>query len=208
MIAIKKRSQRVSPPAWHNRFLEMLPTIVRNTHVAFREKTPEAREELIQEAVANCLVAYVRLVERGKEDLAYSTVLAKFAIKQIKDGRRVGKKINIRDVYDQHTQIKGGFQLRHLGTPRDHCGGWKEQLVENARTPVADQVAFRLDFPAWLSGLSARNRKIVNELALGERPGDVARQFRVSAARISQLRGELRESWEEFTDDETTVAAV
>jgi hypothetical protein len=44
---------------------------------------------LIQESVANCLVAYVRLVERGKEDLAYPTVLAMFAVKQIRDGRRV-----------------------------------------------------------------------------------------------------------------------
>ena len=105
-------------------------------------------------------------------------------------------------------QIKGGFRLRHLGTPREYCGGWKEQLVENARTPVADQVAFRLDFLAWLSGLSARDRKIVNELAVGERPGDVASQFCVSPARISQIRGELRESWEEYTDDETAVAAV
>lgn len=202
MIAISNRAQQVSPPAWHNRFLAVVPAIVRYARMAFREAAPEAREDLIQEAIANCFVAYARLVERDKEDLAYPTVLAMFAIKQIKDGRRVGKKTNVRDVYDQHAQIKGGFQLKHLGAPRDHSGGWKEQLVENDRTPVADQVAFRLDFPAWLSGLSARDRRIVNALAMGERPSDVARRFGVSPGRISQLRSQLRQSWEEFTDDE------
>ena len=78
--------------------------------------------------------------------------------------------------------------------------------MENDRTPVADQVAFRIDFPAWLNGLSARDRQIVDELAVGERPGDVARRFRVSPARISQLRSELRHSWEGFTGDEMVAA--
>jgi hypothetical protein len=29
----------------------------------------------------------------------------------------------------------------------------------------------------------------------------VARKFGVSASRVSQLRGQLKESWEAFTDD-------
>lgn len=206
MIAIKNRAKRVSPPAWHKPFLAMVPTIVQYARRAFRDASAELREDLIQEVIANCLVAYVRLIERGKEDLAYPTVLAMFAIRQIKDGRRVGKRINIRDVYDQHAQIKGGYQLHHLGAPRDHRGGWREQLVENDRTPVADQVVFRIDFPMWLDSLSARDRRIVNELAVGERPGDVARRFGVSASRISQLRSEFQKSWEAYVDDETAVA--
>lgn len=74
-------------------------------------------------------------------------------------------------------------------------------MVENDRTPVPDQAAFRIDFPQWLGTLSARDRRIVNDLATGERTGDVARKFGVSAGRVSQLRGQLKESWEEFVGD-------
>ena len=35
-------------PQWHTRFLEMLPTIIRYARAAFRDRDPEAREELIR----------------------------------------------------------------------------------------------------------------------------------------------------------------
>ena len=203
MIAPAPKSRRV--PEWHAAFLGMLPTIIRYAKTCFRDCDPDTREDLVQEVVANCVVAFARLVERGKQSIAYPTVLAMYAVRQIKDGRRVGKKQNVRDVYDQHAQIKGGHQLKHIGCPRDQrSGGWREQLVENSRTPVAEQAAFRIDFPDWLGTLSARDRRIVDDLAAGGRTGDVARKFGVSAGRISQMRGQLRRSWEAFGEDGDT----
>ncbi len=72
MIVVKNCTRRVSLPAWHKPFLAMVPTIVRYARKAFREASAEIREDLIQEAVANCLVAYVRLVERGKAECGVS----------------------------------------------------------------------------------------------------------------------------------------
>ena len=163
MIAHAKPVEPRITPSWHAAFLAMMPTIIRYAKASFRDLDPDTREDLVQEAVANCVVAYARLVERDKESIAYPTVLAGFAVKQIKDGRRVGKSIASRDVYDEHGRIKHNLQLRHLGTPHEQCGGWREQLVDNSRTPVADQAAFRCDFPEWLRTLSARDRKIVRE---------------------------------------------
>jgi RNA polymerase sigma factor (sigma-70 family) len=207
MIPLSRQFRhRPSPAAWHATFLAMVPTIVRYARAAFRDRDPETREDLIQEVVANCLVAFVRLIERGKQDVAYPTVLAMYAVRQIKDGRRVGKKTNVRDVYDQHAQVNGGFQIKHLGSPHEQLGGWKEQLVENNRTPVPDQAAFRIDFPEWLNSLSARDRKMTMQLASGERTGTVAKRFRVSASRVSQLRRQLHESWNEFTAEPDALA--
>jgi DNA-directed RNA polymerase specialized sigma24 family protein len=192
------RPRPKSTPQWHAAFLAMLPAIIRYAKASFREFDPETREDLVQECIANCVVAFARLVERGKQSLGYPTVLAMYAVRQIKDGRRVGKKQNVRDVYDQHARVKGGYQLQYIGTPHEQCGGWKEQLVENDRTPVPDQAAFRIDFPEWLASLSARDRKITEQLAVGERTGTVAKRFHVSAGRVCQLRGQLKESWDEF----------
>ena len=44
----------------------MLPAIVRHARIAFRDYDREQREYLVEETIANCLVAFVRLVELGK----------------------------------------------------------------------------------------------------------------------------------------------
>jgi len=186
---------------WQAVLLAMLPAIRKYASSAFRDLPPEAKQDAIIEVVANCTVAVARLAVRGMLDVAYPRPLAKFAIRQYRDGRRVGKRANVRDVYDQHGQIKNGHQLKYIGCPRDQRGGWREQLVENKRTSPADLVAFRLDFDAWLPSLPHRDRHIVEDLAMGERTSDVARKFGVSAGRVSQLRRQLQQRWDDFQAD-------
>jgi hypothetical protein len=63
MIAIAKQNRsRKSVPAWHAGFLAMLPAIVTHAKIVFRHLRGEARQDAIQEAIANALVAFVRLV--------------------------------------------------------------------------------------------------------------------------------------------------
>jgi hypothetical protein len=74
-------------------------------------------------------------------------------------------------------------------------------LAENKRTTPADLAAFKIDFGAWLPSLPGRTRRMAEDLAMGERTGDVARKHGVSPSRVSQLRRELQRSWEEFVGD-------
>ena len=90
MIRIASQPQSATP-AWHAGFLAMLPAIVNHAGITFRHLNPEARQDAVAECVANALVAYARLAELGKESLAYPTVLAIYAVRQYRDGRRVGK---------------------------------------------------------------------------------------------------------------------
>ena len=201
MIAQAERPKRRHTPRWHVAFIDMLPEITRYAKSSFRDLDPEAREDLAQETVANCLVSFVRLVERGKQSAASARTLAMFAVRQIKDGRRVGKRSSVKDVYDIHARAKGGYQLCHIGSSRDQCVDWRSQLIENKRTSPADLAAFKLDFNAWLPSLSRRDRRVAEDLAMGERTGDVANKFGVSPSRVSQLRRQLQESWEQFIED-------
>ena len=193
--------------AWHAPFLAMLPTIRRYARIAFRDLEPDARQEMVQEVIAHCVVAYARLVQIGKADLAYATVLAMCAIRQVRNGRRVGNSENRRDVYSRHAQATGQFALQHLGTPHQQRAGWKEQLIETSVTPVPDQAAFRIDFSRWLSTLPQRDQLMARQLADSQWTGDVARRFDLSAARVSQLRRRLQASWEQFQDPNATAAA-
>ena len=192
------RFERKKSKNWQQRFLALLPVIVNYVRPAFRELGPEAKAEAVQEAVANALVAYARLVEQGRESLAFATVLARFAVAQVRAGRQVGGRLNAQDISSQYCQQRKRIRLGRLDRfdPQENC--WQETIVEDHRTPILDQVCFRIDFPVWLGRLTARQREIVRALALGHRPGEVARRFRISPARISQLRQEFFDSWQAF----------
>lgn len=201
-------TDRPAAATWQQGFLQMLPLILDHLQFAFRLLNRDARAELIQEGIANSCLAYCRLAERGKEDLAYPSVLARFAIAQIRAGRRVGSKLNIRDVSSPFCQKQKGVQLDRLDQydPLEEC--WREILIEDRTAGPAETAAVRIDFQDWMASLSARDRRIARKLAEGETTSFVAQLFRLCPGRISQLRRELMENWLAFQGEVPRVAAV
>jgi hypothetical protein len=199
--------RQASVPEWHHQFLEMLPVIRKYADNAFQRLGTEGREDAVHEVIANALVAFVRLVQLGKADLAYPTVLARYGAAQVREGRRVGNRRRVSEVLAEYAQRKKGFVVESLDSFHKESGQWLEAIVEDTRTPVPDQVAFRIDFPAWLNSQTKRNRRIAEALAVGSTTGEVARRFNLSSGRISQLRQEFHRSWQEFQGD-TAAAAV
>ena len=181
-------------------FERFIPAIKRHARMAFRNFRPQDRVEAVAEVVANAFAAFRRLAERGKLDVAYPSPLARFAVAQVRSGRRVGRKLDSHDVFSFVVQRQQGFTVASLET--GDPGVWREALVDNTVTPVADAAAFRLDFLAWLGSLRQRDRELIKFLSLGNTPRETARQFRLSQARISQLRSELRKGWQEFQGEE------
>ncbi len=199
MIAsVKRPKPQCKTPARHAAFLAMLPAIRRSAQVAFRKLPPELRHDLIEEVVANSYVAYARLVERGLADRALPSPLARFAITQIRVGRRVGSRLRIGDALSTYAQYRKQFAVERLDHFSDEKGCWGEILVEDKRATPANVAACRIDFAEWLRRLTARLRKIALALAAGETTSAAARMFGVSPARISQIRELLRRSWEAF----------
>jgi hypothetical protein len=196
MIALaeeSRRKQQPKPPA--PTFEELLPSITKQARIAFRDKPRSEREELIAEVVANCFVAYVRLVQRGLGHVIYATPLATYAIKQVHAGRRVGTKLNVRDVSSPYCQQRKGVRMTRLDHYDADEGGWLEIVVEDRTATPADIAATRLDFAAWLQTLRRKERRVAELLSTGESTKVAARRFRISPARISQLRRELRDCW-------------
>jgi hypothetical protein len=69
------------------------------------------------------------------------------------------------------------------------------------RTPVADQVEFRIDFPAFLRTLSSRDQSMARRLEAEEPAKEVARRFGISPARVTQLRRSWLRQWRIFQDE-------
>jgi hypothetical protein len=196
----------LSPPApaprtnWQAPFLALLPAIQRHAHRELKAVRSSEREEALQAAVAYAAVAFARLVELNKAHLAYAAPLAHYGLKHYRSGRQIGGRANCRDVCSTRCQCRRGYVMEPLED-------WKEILSETRRTSPAEIAALRVDFGDWLRTLSPRNRKLAKALALGEETRAVAKMFRVTAGRVSQLRRELYESWLRFLGEPVSMAS-
>jgi hypothetical protein len=184
-------------PAWHERFLSMLPAIRQHAEIRFRDINPELRQELVQETIARSLCDYLRLLQRGKEFVGQAGPLARYAVVQVKQGRKVGGRLNVRDVGSEYCRRRNSLKLQSLDEIQP-SGGWTEALVHDRRWTPADVAAARLDVSEWLATLPARTRAIAERLALGESTQNAARLFNISRSRVSQIRRELERGWRRF----------
>ncbi len=202
MLAVAQRRKPEAASARQNDlFVSMLPQIVEQADYAFRLVPEEAREELVQEAIAQAYGMFVRLCRQGKTALAYATPLAKFAIRHVREGRRIGSRANSLDITSPCTCAAKRITIERLDRFNCRRGDWRDVLVEDRTAGPAEIAMTRLDFAGWLSTLSNRDRRLAEKLVLGETTGRVARTFRISAARVSQLRRELCANWHRFVGE-------
>ena len=207
MIATARNPRRKTcSRRWNDKFLQLLPAIREQAEYAFRRVPVDAREDLILEVVAAAYVLFTSLCRRGKTALVYPTPLAKFAIRHVREGRRIGSASNSMDITSPCTCAAKRTTIERLDRV-NRRGEWREVLVEDRTAGPAEIVMTRLDFASWLATLSNRDRQLAEKLVLGETTGRVARTFRISAARVSQLRRELCANWHRFVGELTHAGA-
>jgi len=182
----------------NRRFERILPRIRLMALRAFGDHDYELRHELTAEVVARAYVAFLRLARQGKAHTRYAVPLAMFSIRQVKSGRRMGSKLNIKDVSSEHAGINKGITLARLDRYNRRKAVWKEIVVEDKKSGPAEIAAMRIDFDAWLGTLDRREQRIAKTLAAGETTNATARKFGTSPSRISQMRSQLKHAWEIF----------
>ncbi len=188
----------------HRLFEAVLPRIVRHARVYFRWiKCWHTKEDKIQEVRSHCW-KWIKLLHKAKRKWwLFVSRLADYACRQVKSGRKVGGTISAKDVMNEITQARKGFYVGKLPDfSTESTNPLVEALTDNTVTPVDEQVAFRIDFPAWLGTLTPRERRIVKAMLRNERTKDLSKEFQLSEGRISQLRGEFLTGWKGFVGGE------
>jgi hypothetical protein len=180
-------------------FLAVLPTVQRNAQMKFRYvRCVHQRADLIQEVLAYGLKWTRLLWARGKDVRNFPARLAHYAVLAVRNGRRLCGSTRAKDVTNTATQARVGFACGLA----DHQSGTSnpvaEALHDNTRSDVADQAAFRIDFPVWLLTCTGRDRRIIGDMLRETRTLDLARKYRLSEGRISQLRRKYCEEWRQF----------
>jgi len=174
--------------AWQSTFVAMLPEIQQKLRLAFCRLDHEAREDAIEEGIVHSLLAYLRLHEQGRAEVATASSLAWYSSRHVKRGRPAGGSMNGKEPLSRYAQIGNRIQI-------EPPGKWIDILVEDKRAPVPDQVAAKMDVGAWFATLTKRMKEIAKDLAFGCSTSEVAEKYGVTAGRISQLRRTLEESW-------------
>lgn len=180
----------------HATFLTLLPGLERHARVYFRHLRPADREEAAADVVAYAFASYLRLKHRGKDPAAFPVAFARFTTRAVANGRAVGRTSSTRDVLVRAARRR--FAVHRLDDPAPPPAGWWRELLTDPRADVPAQAAFAVDFPAWLSTLSAVKRRVAVLLAFGHGTGATARRAGISPGRVSQLRAELAASWAAF----------
>jgi hypothetical protein len=200
----------------HDAFLQILPRIELHGHIVFRGlKCLDRKQDLIAEMVALAWVWFLRLMEKGKDPTQFPSVLAAYAARAVKAGRRVCGQEKCKDVMSPRAQQRYRFRVEGLPSSTQTCheqchscphGQALQDAVEarlrhNTMTPPDEQAMFRIDFACWLASLTPRERHLIAAMARNERTTDLGRMFELSAGRISQLRREFHHGWLRFTGE-------
>jgi hypothetical protein len=185
----------------------VLPKVVSHGRVYFRHlRSAELKEEYVAEMIALTWKWHLRLADRGKDSTRFPTALAIFAARAVRSGRKLAGMDRAKDVLSPSAQRRHGFlvsALPEVSTLWDNP--LSEALHDNTQTPPDEQCAFRIDFPAWRATHAERDRRLLDDLMLGERTLDVAGKYGLSPGRVSQLRREFLLGWRRYCDEPPLV---
>ena len=112
--------------------------------------------------------------------------LAWYAIKRVRSARRFAGSSRSID-HPKHRNVRYDAEP---GSP----------VYSDADNP-ARIAGFRMDFGSWRERLPDRLQRVVDLLAAGETTGRTAELVGVTPGRISQLRKELEDSWQDHLKD-------
>jgi hypothetical protein len=196
-------------------FLRFLPAVKKHAEITFRQLSEVEKEEAVAEAIATAYCNYASAARRRRTDALKPSMLATYAAWHVKDGRHVGGgRDRTRDVLSRRAAQRRQFKVHRL-CGREHCiydclalndhPVWRRVLLEDRRTPVPDQVAFRIDWSAFLSRQTDRTRRMLAMLAEGHRRCQVADKFGVTAPALTQRMDRLRRQWLAFQDPTTNT---
>src|SRR4051794_21757325 len=158
-----------TPHYLHSAFLTLLPRVISQARRRCRGvRCPHRRDDLCAEAAALAWRWYLRLAERGRDATCFPAGFAILAATAALAGRRLAGQEKARDALSEQARRRGVTVVRLAGALAD-------VLTHNTRTPVPEQVGFRLDFPAWLRRLRRRDRRLVAGLLLGRPVVELAR---------------------------------
>ena len=148
-----------SRPAWHDRFLQLLPDIRGQARMRLRSLAPRpARRRSTKFWRGARGLRPARGTWQGRFGVCHAAgaVLARLILA----GKRVGMRTNVHDVLSPYCQQRKQLTIERLDRCDRASGEWEEIAVADRHTTPAEAAATRLDFVTGPGLLPPRNRRL------------------------------------------------
>ena len=186
------------PSADDAALLAALPFVARRARRCFLYQPLWQRDESVVDAMTAAYLIFRGLREQGRTIVTNSKGLANNACRAVRNGKPMGLGSAPSDALDPTARRKGRVCVESLDVPVS--GGWIDLAIETKKFGPAETAPLCLDFSDWFTRQSPRHRRMMNCLAKGDRADEVARRFKVSQGRVSQLRRRWAGNWREFQE--------
>lgn len=199
-------------------FLKYLPALETHAAIHFRGLPDTDRQEAFAEARAAAFVNVRAAVRKGQAHRLKPSMVAHYAVLHARGGRHVGgTQDSTTDVLSRRAQRTRGFKVRSL--PWDDANAfdvlktpdqevWRLRLRHDRRTPVPDQVCFRIDFSEFMRKQHDRTRTAMAMLAAGHQQTEVADKLGITPSAVCQRLSRARREWEAFQGAEEDGASA
>jgi hypothetical protein len=169
----------------HRFFVAHLPEMQRMAESHFRCLDPDKREEATQNTLALVWKFLYALLRQGRNPEIWKSVVW-YAIKQTKSGRMPQGQPKAKDAYECRRRGRVRFESVDLNG------------LIGRKTPVFDQVVFRVDVRRFLGTLKPHNQVLACDLATGMTTTEAAVKYRVTPGAIAQFRSRFKRWHDEF----------
>lgn len=124
------------------------------------------------------------------------------ACRKVLDGRGLGTGESARSIdHPNPVRQKDGVRGKSVCRMTRRGSFYLQHFAREGENP-AEIAAFEIDFADWRTRLSKRKREMVRAFLEGLTTREAAKFFKVSPGRISQIRRELEQEWDEMFPDE------
>ena len=178
---------------------EILPILTVTVPRTVKPVDGEDSEELVQDTIATAAEMLESLEKSHKKILQRS--VAFYSIQRAKSGRRAYQN-NVADPLCPVFRTRNEAAIVPIDAPfhSDDEGSCRTMgdFISSGTEDPAETALRRIDWESFLTTLAARERQILSCIADGWRNIDIARKFKVTPARITQMKGEIASSIKEF----------
>jgi len=171
---------------------QILPILSRTVPRVVNPSDCEDSEELVQDTLATAAEMLQSLEKAGRKIPAKS--VAFYSIQRAKSGRRAyqsGASDPLSPVFRTRNTSAIVPIDAPLSSEGEGSGQTMNDYISSGKEDPSETALRRIDWECFLGTLPTRERQMLSCIADGWRNMDIARRFKVTPARITQMKGEI-----------------
>jgi hypothetical protein len=180
-------------------YTQAAPDIRRLAHYFHRRLRGELHKEAVAETEAFVWVAFLKLIEEGRDPLSTIPTIVDFEGRRVRELRRFAGKVHAQDALSQESRQRDGYLVTSLSRPEKEVAPEVRSAMRHRSPGPAEVAIANADWEAFLKSLpDDRYRDLARGLVDGYTLKEIAARRGVSAESVRQLTDRLQQKYVAF----------